>query len=107
MKFQTKSLPFKIYFPTHLITGPAGRFLVQPVEWRMVGGTSYSRRGDLEWAQMDDEAFESVQRLGLDGPVTVEQILDPLTAEYASSTTCSSSSTQRSRSACVAEALYR
>lgn len=54
-------------------------------EWRLVDGTPFIRRGDLEWSQAESDTRESAQRLGLDGPVTVEQILDPLTAEYASS----------------------
>jgi hypothetical protein len=55
------------------------------IEWRLVDGTPFIRRGDLEWSQAESDTRESAQRLGLDGPVTVEQILDPLTAEYASS----------------------
>lgn len=57
------------------------------VDWRRIDGTSYGRRGDLGWAQVDGDTLESAQRLGLDGPATIEQIVGPLTDEYASTVT--------------------
>jgi hypothetical protein len=56
-------------------------------EWRRIDGTSYGRRGDIAWSEVDGDALGSVLRLGADGPVTIDQILDPITDEYASSVT--------------------
>ncbi len=56
-------------------------------EWRRIDGTSYGRSGDMAWSQVDGSALESVPRLGLDGPVTIDQILDPLIGEYSSTVT--------------------
>jgi hypothetical protein len=57
------------------------------IERRRVDGTSYDRRADITWTQTDGVVLESVPRLGFYGPITLEQIIDQVTDEYATSTT--------------------
>jgi hypothetical protein len=54
-------------------------------EWRRVDGTVFSRRDDLAWTLVDGNAFGSIQRLGLDAPLTIEQLVDPVTNEFTAS----------------------
>lgn len=51
-------------------------------EWRRVDGRSYGRRSDVGWAEVDTDAVESVKRLGIDGPLTVDQVIDDVTAQF-------------------------
>lgn len=57
------------------------------LEWRSLDGTSYARDSTLEWSEVDADALASTQRLGLDGPITIDELIDPITAEYSSSVT--------------------
>ncbi len=55
-------------------------------EWRRIGDTVFGRRDDLAWTTVVDP-FGSIQRLGLDAPLTIEQLFDPVTTEYTTSVT--------------------
>lgn len=57
------------------------------LEQRHVDGRSYGRRDGSTWAEVDAETLESIEPLGLDGPLTVDQVIDPMTAEYTASVT--------------------
>lgn len=56
--------------------------------YRRIDGTTYAGRNGVAWTEVDDgTGLDSVQRLGLDGPVTIDQIIDPLIDDYSSSVT--------------------
>ncbi len=56
--------------------------------YRRIDGTTYAGRDGVAWSEVDGgDGLDSVQRLGLDGPVTIDQIVDPLIDDYSSSVT--------------------
>jgi len=68
-------------------TGDYASVAQDGIEWRRVDGQSYGRRSDTEWTEVDGDLLESVPRLGLDAPITIDQVLDVTTSQHAASDT--------------------
>ncbi len=65
-------------------------------EWRRIDGTVFVRRDGAAWSPVDGDPFGSIRRLGLDAPLTIEQLIDPVTGEFtASASTAGDDGTSR------------
>ncbi len=66
-------------------TGNFGFEVSDGTEWRRIDGTVFVRRDDTAWSPVDGDPLGSIGRLGLDAPLTIEQLIDPVTSEFTAS----------------------
>ncbi len=55
------------------------------VELRHVDSRSFRRTAESPWVEVDSGTLEAVRPLGLDAPLTIDLVLDPVTEAYTSS----------------------